>query len=123
MSGSVHRDRLLVDRPRTPLGISVVTCNTGQADTSFAHHFDLPRVSVWTVGQIILRSLTRTDRLLQVLNRLLLATEAVALLVMQPAKLLKDLCMLRISVEHTSIGRFGIVILKGLSEEGLCNWK
>jgi len=46
MSGSVHRDRLLADRPRTLLGISVVTCSTGQADTSFAHHFGLPRVSV-----------------------------------------------------------------------------
>jgi hypothetical protein len=53
MSGSVHRDRLLADRPRTLLGISVVTCSTGQADTSFAHHFGLPRVSVWNVGRII----------------------------------------------------------------------
>jgi hypothetical protein len=70
-----------------------------------------------------LTSLTRADRLLQVLNRLLLAAEAVALLVMQPAKLLKDLCMLRISVKHTSIGRFGIVVLKRLSGEGHRNWK
>jgi hypothetical protein len=53
MSGSVHRDRQLADRPRTPLGTSVVTCNTGQGDTSFAHHFGLPRVSVWNVAQII----------------------------------------------------------------------
>jgi hypothetical protein len=53
MSGSVHRDRLLVDRPRTPLGTSVVTCSTVQADTSFAHHFGLPRVSVWNVGPLI----------------------------------------------------------------------
>jgi hypothetical protein len=70
-----------------------------------------------------LTSLTRTDRLLQILNRLLLAAETVALLVMQPAKLLKDLCMLRISVEHTSIGRLGIVVLKRSSELGHCNWK
>ncbi len=116
MSGSVHRDKLLVDRPRTPLGTSVVTCSTGQADTSFAHHFDLPRVSGWNVGLSVSTSLTRTDRLFQILNSLLLAAETVALLVMQPAKLLKDLCMLRVSVEHTSIRRLGIVVLKRSSE-------
>ena len=116
MSGSVRRDRLLVDRPRTPLGTSVVTCSTGQADTSFAHHFDLPRVSMWNVGRSFLTSLTRTDGLLQVLNCLLLAAETVALLVMQPAKLLKDLCMLRVSDKHTSISRLGIVVLKRSSE-------
>jgi hypothetical protein len=42
---------------------------------------------------------------------LLLAAETVALLVMQPAKLLKDLCMLRVSVKHTSISRLGIVVI------------
>jgi hypothetical protein len=52
MSGSVRRDKLLADRLRTPLGTSVVTCSTGQVDTSFAHHFGLPRVSVWNVVQI-----------------------------------------------------------------------
>ena len=103
MSGSVRRDRQLVDTPRTPLGTSAVTCSTGQADTNFAHRFDLPRVSVWSAGRSFLTSLTRADGLLQVLNCLLLAAETVALLVMQPAKLLKDLCMLRVSVEHTSI--------------------
>jgi hypothetical protein len=53
MSDSVRHDRQLVDTPRTPLGTSVVTCSTDQADTSFAHHFDLPRVSVWNVGPLI----------------------------------------------------------------------
>jgi hypothetical protein len=71
---------------------------------------------VWDVGQITLTSLTGTDGFFKVLNRLLLAAEAVALLVMQPAKLLKDLCMLRISVEYTPIRRLGIVVLKRLSE-------
>jgi hypothetical protein len=50
MLGSVRRDRRLADMLRTPWGISVVTCNIVQADTSFGHHFDLPRVSVWDVG-------------------------------------------------------------------------
>jgi hypothetical protein len=118
MLGSVRRDRRLADMLRTPWGISVVTCNTVQADTSFGHHFDLPRVSVsvWDdVGQITLTSLTGTDGFFKVLNRLLLATEAVALLVMQPAKLLKDLCMIRIPIEHTAISQFSIVILQHLS--------
>ena len=70
-----------------------------------------------------LTSLTRTDRLLQILNRLLLAAETVALLVMQPAKLLKDLCMLRVSVEHTSVRRLGVVVLKRSSKYGHCNLK
>lgn len=46
MLGSVRRGRPLADMPRTPLGTSAVTCSIVQADTSFAHHFDLPRVSV-----------------------------------------------------------------------------
>jgi len=115
MLGSVRRDRQLADMLRTPWGISVVTCNTVQEDTSFGHHFDLPRVSVWDVGQITLTSLTGTDGFFKVLNRLLLAAEAVALLVMQPAKLLKDLCMIRIPIEHTAISQFSIVILQHLS--------
>jgi hypothetical protein len=56
-------------------------------------------------------TLIGTDGFFKVLNRLLLAAEAVALLVMQPAKLLKDLCMIRIPVEHTAISQFSIVII------------
>ena len=59
-----------------------------------------------------LTSLTRTDRLLQILNRLLLAAETVALLVMQPAKLLEDFSMIGITLENTPIGKFGVVILQ-----------
>ena len=58
MSGSDRLDKLLADRPRMLLGISAVTCSTVQADTSFVHHFDLPRVSVRNVGHIVLESLT-----------------------------------------------------------------
>ena len=45
MSGCVRLDKQLVDTPRKPWDTSVVTCNIDQADTNFAHHFDLPRVS------------------------------------------------------------------------------
>ena len=58
MSGSDRLDKLLADRPRMLLGISAVTCSTVQADTSFAHHFGLPRVSVYNVGHIALASVT-----------------------------------------------------------------
>jgi hypothetical protein len=50
MSGSVRLDRRLVDTPHTPWDTSVVTCNTDQADTNFAHRFDLPRVSSCNAG-------------------------------------------------------------------------
>lgn len=103
MSGSVRRGRLLADRPRTPLGISVVTCSTGQADTSSGHHFDLPRVSVANCETDHFDKFTGADRFLQVLNRLFLAAETDTLLVVQPAKLLKDLCMIRVSVQHTPV--------------------
>jgi hypothetical protein len=53
MSGSVRLDKLLADRPRMPWDTSVVTCNTGQADTSFEHHLDLPRVSACDVALIV----------------------------------------------------------------------
>ena len=52
MSGSVRLGRPLVDRPRMPWDTSAVTCNNGQADTNFAHHFGLPRVSVYRVTLI-----------------------------------------------------------------------
>jgi hypothetical protein len=42
---------------------------------------------------------------------LFLAAEAVALLVMQPAKLLEDFSMIGITLENTPIGKFGVVIL------------
>ena len=41
MSGCVHPDIPLAGKPRMPWGISAVTCNSGQEDTSFAHHSDL----------------------------------------------------------------------------------
>jgi hypothetical protein len=56
MSGSVRLGRRLADRPRTPLGTSAATCNTDQADTNFAHHFGLPRVSACNGGLMVFDS-------------------------------------------------------------------
>ena len=57
-------------------------------------------------------SLTRADGFFKVFYCLFLTAETVALLVMQPSKLLQDLCMVGIPVEHTSICIFGVVILQ-----------
>jgi len=46
-----------------------------------------------------------------VLNRLLLAAETVALLMIQPSQLLENLCVIWITVKHAAICTFGIVIL------------
>ena len=54
---------------------------------------------------------TRIDGLLQVLNRLLLTGEARALLMMQPAELLEDLCVIRIAIKHTSVCKLCVVDL------------
>lgn len=48
--------------------------------------------------------LTSTDRLLQVLNSLLLARVAVALLVVEPTKLLENLGVVGVTLQHASIG-------------------
>lgn len=85
MLGSVRRGRQLADRPRTLLGTSVVTCSTDQEDTNFVRRLCLPRVSVCDEALIVVACLTRCDRFLQVLDRILLGAEAVALLVMEPA--------------------------------------
>lgn len=55
--------------------------------------------------------LTRLDRLLQVLNGRVLAV-TVGILVVQPADLLEDLGMIRVSVEHTSVRQFRVVVLR-----------
>lgn len=53
--------------------------------------------------------LTRSNRFLEELDGLLLAREAVALLVVQPAQLLQNLGVVRVSVEHTLVGILGAV--------------
>lgn len=56
-------------------------------------------------------SLTRCDRLLEILDGPLLAGEAVALIVVQPPELLKNLGMVGISLQYTLVGRLGTVEL------------
>ena len=55
--------------------------------------------------------LARTDRLLKILDSMLLACETTALLMVQPSELLQDLGMVRISIKDAAIGVFGRVVL------------
>jgi hypothetical protein len=56
--------------------------------------------------------LTSVDRLLQELDGLLLALEGLALLVVEPAKLLENLGVIGIPFEHTLVGRLSRLKLK-----------
>lgn len=57
-------------------------------------------------------TLTGSYRFLEKFNGAFLVLVTAALVVMQPAELLQDLGVMRISFQHTVIGRLGIVILK-----------
>jgi hypothetical protein len=57
--------------------------------------------------------LTGRDRLLEIFDGTLLALEATALLVVKPAKLLQDFGMIGVSVQNSTISKFGIVVLRG----------
>ena len=98
-----------------PWGTSAVTCNICQGGTNSERRCCLPRVNWYRAETEYERENTRANRLLQVLNRLLLAGEARALLVMQPAELLQDLGVVRVAVEHTSVSKFCIVKLRFVS--------
>lgn len=52
---------------------------------------------------------TCSNRLLQKLDRLLLAGKTIALLVVQPAQLLQNLGVVRVSVQYTLVCIFGTV--------------
>lgn len=70
--------------------------------------------------------LTSADRLLQVLNGLLLARVVAALLVVEPTKLLENLGVVGVSVEDTAVGRLSRLKLrkmldKGADLGGICN--
>lgn len=56
--------------------------------------------------------LTRGNRLLQVLDGLFLTAEARALLVVKPAKLLKNLGMVWVAFKHARVGGLGGVVLQ-----------
>ena len=55
--------------------------------------------------------LTSCNGLIEVLDCFFLAGNRVALLMMQPAQLLKDLCVLRITLQHPLVGLLSAVIL------------
>lgn len=63
--------------------------------------------------------LTSIDRLLQELNGLLLARDIRALLVVEPPKLLENLGMVRIALQHTLVSRSSGIILKRISVSGV----
>lgn len=42
---------------------------------------------------------------------MLLTLEAAALLMVQPAKLLQNLCMVRVSIQDSAVSKLGIVVL------------
>lgn len=55
---------------------------------------------------------TRSNRFFKILNSLLLTAEACALLVVEPAQLLKNLGVVRVALKHARVGRFGGVVLE-----------
>lgn len=59
--------------------------------------------------------LTGGDGLLEVLDCLFLVGEAAALLVVEPAELLKDARVVGVALEDAVVGGLGIVILAGVS--------
>jgi hypothetical protein len=62
--------------------------------------------------------LTSIDRLLQELDGLLLALEGLALLMVEPSKLLENLGVVRIPLEHTLVGGLGRLKLMDSSVSG-----
>lgn len=62
--------------------------------------------------------LTSIDRFLQKLNGLLLARGIRALLVVEPPKLLENLGMVGIALEHAVVSRLSGIILKRISVSG-----
>lgn len=91
------------------LDISSATCSNDRGGTSFGRRFGLRVLDLAAI--VGPEMLTRCDRLLEVFNGLLLTIEASALLVVQPAELLKDLCVIRIAIEHAHVRAFGGVVI------------
>lgn len=112
MLGCGHPDRLLAGRLHKLSGISVVTCSICQAGTSSVHRFGLTKrldLRLSVVAHI--SYLTRIDRFLKVLNRLLLTAEAGALLVVEPAELLEYFGVVWITLKDAGVRRLGGVVL------------
>ena len=79
-----HLDRPLADRLRTLSSIFVETYSICREDTSFAHPYYLKDLVLWKCTPDPVR-LTRAHRFLQILNRLFLAVEQRAFLMVQPS--------------------------------------
>jgi hypothetical protein len=82
-----------------PWDTSVVTCSSDPASTSSVHRSGLKKaVSHMRGVRDQGTKLTRSHRLFEILNSLLLACVIRALLVVQPAELLKDLGVIRVTL-------------------------
>lgn len=55
--------------------------------------------------------LTSSDGFLEILDRTLLSLEAIALLMMKPAKLLQNLGMAWVTFKNSAVGGLGTIIL------------
>lgn len=111
----VHPGTPLVGRPRRLWSTSAETCSIYPGDTSSGRRNCLQR-GFSTPDHVRTNRdgvfLTGADGFLQILNGMFLAAESGALLVMQPAKLLQNFCVIGVSVKNPSIRRFCRVILK-----------
>lgn len=111
----VHPGIPLVGRPRRLWSTSAETCSICPGDTSFGRRnclqrgFSAPDHDRRNRDRVIL---TGADRFLQILDGMFLAAESGALLVMQPAKLLQNFCVIGVSVKNPSIRRLCRVILE-----------
>jgi len=57
--------------------------------------------------------LTSIDRLLEIVNSSLLGGEAATLLMVEPAKLLENLCVLRVPIKDAQIRSLRVIKLEG----------
>jgi len=66
----------------------------------------------WPVGHGQAVGLTSGDGFLQIFDSPVLAGEAIALLMVQPAELLQNLGVVGVSLEHALIGSLGVIKLR-----------
>lgn len=92
--------------PRKPWGTFAVTCNSAQANTNFVRRFDLEANQSCTHDQFDNTRLTGSHRFFQILNSLFLTSERVTLLVVQPAQLLEDFGVVRVTLQDPTVSGF-----------------
>lgn len=116
----VHPGTPLVGRPRRLWSTFAETCSICPGDTSSGRRnylqrsFSTPEHVHTDRDRVVL---TRADGFLQILNGVFLAAESGALLVMQPAKLLQNFCMVGVSVKNPSIRRLCGIVLERRSAD------